>query len=85
MKNFNIFSNILNLIISPLTPTVNLKQLIEVKPQSFREELRKEFSTLYSLIPMPKAKNDYFKEMVALSHKVNWLKIDSIKLPRKLE
>lgn len=58
--------------------------------ESFREEMRKAFSELQdSVDAYAKKADDYFKEMVALSHKVNrhekWIHQLAEKLGIKLE
>jgi len=79
----------------------DIQKLIEVFPtkeevvskkefQEFKEEMRNEFSNLYSAIDAYAKKADtYFQEMVALSHKVNrhekWIHQIADKLGVKLE
>jgi uncharacterized coiled-coil DUF342 family protein len=58
--------------------------------QEFREEMRNEFSNLYSAIDgYAKRCDDYFKEMVALAHKVDrlekWIHQIAKKIGMKLE
>jgi len=66
----------------------DIQKLIEVF--ATREEMRNEFSNLYSAIDgYAKRCDDYFKEMVALAHKVDrlekWIHQIAKKIEMKLE